>query len=455
MQEPEPNGMELSPTDSQCLVNDLIRKFHSKVTSSDRKLVDDDINTYMHLLNEKYGANGMRKFMDVSFITSLMCRGVENLDSKKATRFIMQLFHNEMTVPDLVVIPVHILEIHWGLLAIIFGSRHILGIDSFDSKHIVSNKQHTVFSMELKRHFEVIIQLFRKWKGKYQFNHLFKNPIPWVYVRTAQLQHQTDDTSCGYFLNLAARVIGSAKNVSQMCAFNFKDLPNLKRLVDIELQTKRLVEDLDELDMISITGMDKTRNFRIIYLTNFTGGVVKMQCVLNPSYISYKTLSNYLKNAHYSTEFEQEYLGKISTLRDGNTLALIIQSKERHFLKLQYILSGVFNLITKHRLILTHIDIQEIAIILQSDIAREIIDSRTPTVALELDWKNNYSDMSKSKLDTVESRIVYDLIACYFHSMCKLCRKLSFLVINNETISNEITSLLNRGDCVTFTFTSS
>lgn len=446
----------------------LRQKLYERGEQIDRKnpqklsqclLFGDEINTYMRMLNEKYGSLKSIHCLDSWFVESLLlAKGRDKIsDDTKMGKFFSLLVgansaNSFVRIPRRIIIPFyHSKLFHWTLICICPYTHHIILTDPYDSKETVYSRTKTKAFNKMMRITKVIIDLMFFYKHHKSINHIFKTNTPWSICRTFQMEPQYDYQSCGFYILKCARLCCEQDSLSDIIIFALTELHTEKNVIAEEI----IGEELQSMKprIITFNGIENnTHNFKyktsskcshkqmdIIDLTAapMEQSIEKqVKCIINPNFVSRRTEPNVAwfekiigeNQVRQTTETVKLNLSLAQELKQGEDFTFVIR------VRTQFALGLAFDIITKSNPTLIQQNVNDLYIFIISDEVYESMDDTDYIASLKHDRDNNDmvfendSDiiMSDDPSTTTESKvsIFNELIACLFHSLCRSCKNM-------------------------------
>lgn len=420
------------------------------------KLKDDHINSYMRMLNVKYGATGRVKFLDSYFFTTLKMSKANGTLKIKATKFIKLFLTDNNTLPELVIIPVHTLDVHWTVICVYLYTRHIVAIDSYDSRQDIFTRRESAATVMIKGCFSLLVESMKLAKLDWRFNNVFKSPYPWIYVRGFHLSPQTDEDSCGFFALLVSRLCGSVVSLDQGIAFDLGEIEPMKRRVSLELVDQKLPEELVQIDGLVFPGIEKTANCRISS-SHIGSGMIYTRCIMNPNYISYKIFSNYLVSKGRCEETYKGYIDSLHSVKEGGNFTVAIEpisDDPGRIADILYVLSTAFECMSTSVADALKKKLELMRIIIQSDTIYDCISESSSTVALELDYQRNGITFNADGKEKGNATMVFhDVLANYYHAFCRHSARFELCIVGGtENIPKMVENFTDKLENVLFEF---
>lgn len=424
---------------------------------SDKKLTDVDIDLYMNMLNEQYGDK--KKFMNSLYMTGMLMNRYAAYNPKKATKYIKEMLLDDGTLPEAVVIPINLHQIHWGDIIVLFRSRHILVADSFDNHITIQKNEQTVFTNELKRCYSVLVEFFNNASMPSCYDGIFKSHSPWIYVRAFFAESQTGDKICGYYALGVARIVGLCSDIASLCMFHLTPFTHYKQKIMRELNREALDEDFQTIVCLSYCeGISKTKCSTLESMRTGVSQATKLYCILNPLYITKRTLSKYAWQNCLNYEKSMQYKTLLEMLKKGSDFTMVITTVTKPndipkstLFKNMYLISLAFESIASEWDNLYKLNLNKFNIVIQSNLVDSMVKDTTRILALEADWLNEKAK-SEKMFKHHWKLALHDLLACLFHTLVRLCKTINMVVLPEGNLLEQIPSIINGAGSDIFQF---
>lgn len=403
----------------------------------EKELVDDHINAYMDMLNKYQGKKPKIKYMDTFFMVGIELSEKKGEKKTKATKHLKKLLNEDGTIPERVFIPVHVLGNHWALLGICFYTRHVIISDSMDSITEVHGMKQSVYYAKMKAYFTMLMDCMQYAQVDLRHAWAFKSNYPWILVRAFQQTPQTDEVSCGFFVLLQAKTWLLADSVAELVVFNFAELVKLKLGVCLEITKRELDMEHGEVELVVFKGIEKTKSCRLNSKNPAASGMVKLECLMNHNYVSFKTSSGYFTRGLAFEDTLVEYLEFLDNVtergRDVNISIEPLADSRDNLPDILKIMTVAFQCISggKEKILSKELDVMRIFLL--SDVVLECVEDGFNVVALEVDYANNGIEFGvEPKLKAKAIVIFHDALASMFHSFCRYSKRLDIYVADSK-----------------------
>lgn len=396
----------------------------------------DVINRYMHILNQKFGVTNSIKCMD-TFFAATLCERTESDIKKKADTFFNQLL-TDGQLPKRIIIPVHLYDPgHWTVMCIFTTTHHISFIDSMSSvQNIFKGTYPLSYETGLKL-FNNLLTVFDESKvaSKPHLRGIFKELIPWLFFPGFHATPQKDRVSCGYYILACARLFAEISDIAKVIAFNIENIKKIKDEIAAEVESNNVGVPLD-IQIVEFGPMKKSYDLRIKY-RNIPNDMIKLKFLINPTKVSFKTTPLYSLEDGYCKESVDEFIQTISATSEGDNLTIVIrtlgkeQNEYRHLMRMLFV---GFETIVGARSEYKSKGLNKIEIRIVNNYLYNTIKTNTSIIAFHDDYENNsmqFADDGESNKKKVV--MIYDVLACYFHSLVLAATDLAIFVIREDS----------------------